>query len=67
MASSKIELDIGGKYSAGQAFQQWNADIKSAGKEMKDMGEAAKNVAGNVADAFGGKLNGAMKSSLGIL
>ena len=41
MASNKIELDIGGKYSAGQMFKQLDDDVKAAGKSMKDMGQGA--------------------------
>ena len=67
MASNKIELDVGGKYSAGDVFKQWDSDLKKAGKGMKDMGGAATSVANNIAGAFDSKLNGSLKSSLGIL
>lgn len=67
MASNKIELDVGGKYSAGEVFKQWDSDLKKAGKGMKDMGGAASSVANSIAGAFDSKLNGSLKSGLGIL
>lgn len=65
--AEKIELDVGGKYSAGAVFSQMNADIKNAGKSMKDMGDGAVKVANGIADAMGGKVNGALKSTMGIV
>ena len=67
MASNNIELDIGGKYSAADMFKQWDSDIKKAGKSMKDMGGAATSVANNIAGAFDTKLNGTLKSSIGLI
>lgn len=65
--AERIELDIGGKYSAGEVFNQMNKDIKQAGKDMKDMGDGAVKVANGIADAMGGKVNGALKSTMGIV
>ena len=67
MASNKIELDIGGKYSAGQMFKQLDTDIKTAGKSMKDMGQGAMTVANGIAGAMGEKVNGTLKSTIGIV
>ena len=67
MASNKIELDIGGKYSAGQMFKQLDSDVKAAGKSMKDMGQGAMTVANNIAGAMGEKVNGTLKSTIGIV
>lgn len=65
--AERIELDIGGKYSAGDVFNTLNNDIKKAGKDMKDMGDGAMKVANGIADAMGGKVNGALKSTIGIV
>lgn len=65
--AERIELDIGGKYSAGAAFNQMNKDIKQAGKSMKDMGDGAVKVANGIADAMGEKVNGTLKSTMGIV
>jgi hypothetical protein len=67
MASNKIELDIGGKYSAGQMFKQLDTDVKKAGKDMKDMGDGAMKVANGIAGAMGEKVNGTLKSTIGIV
>lgn len=65
--AEKIELDVGGKYSAGAVFNQMNADIKAAGKSMKDMGDGAVKVANGIADAVGEKVNSSLKSTIGIV
>lgn len=65
--AERIELDIGGKYSAGDVFNTLNNDIKKAGKDMKDMGDGAMKVANGIANAMGGKVNGALKNTIGIV
>ena len=67
MSSGRLEIELGGKYTARQQFQQMNADIKAAGKSMKDMGQAGMSVASQIAGAFDLKLNGTLKSSLNII
>ena len=66
MATSKIELEFGGKYSVGEKFAQLDKDVKGAGKNFKDMGGAAKSVASEIAGAFGGKLNTTISTSLSL-
>lgn len=66
MASGRIELEFGGKYTAGEMFKQADADAKKIGKSMKDMGGAAGSVANTIAESFGGKVNGTLKTSIGV-
>ena len=66
MATSKIELEFGGKYSVGEKFAQLDKDVKGAGNNFKDMGGAAKSVASEIAGAFGGKLNTTISTSLSL-
>ena len=66
MATERIELEFGGKYSIGQQFAQFGKDVKTAGKDLKDMGGAAKSVATEIASAFGGKLNTTVSTSLSL-
>ncbi|MBR4654127.1 MAG: hypothetical protein IKO72_12285 [Kiritimatiellae bacterium] len=64
--ASRIELEFGGKYSVGEKFAQLDKDIKGSGKNFKDMGQAAKSVASEIAGAFGGKLNSTIGTSLSL-
>lgn len=66
MATSRIELDFEGKYSVGGQFKQLDSDLKSAGRAMKDMGQAATSVASEIAGSFGAKINGTLKTSLSL-
>jgi hypothetical protein len=66
MASGRIELEFGGKYTAGEMFKQADNDVKAVGKSMKDMGGAAGSVANTIAESFGGKVNGTLKTSIGV-
>ncbi len=61
---AKLELEVGGKYTAAQVFDQWDKDLKETGKSTKEMGKAAKGVASEVAGAFGDKLNPAAGQAL---
>ena len=57
----------GPPYTARQQFQQMNADLKAAGKSMKDMGLAATSVASSIAGSLDVKLNGTLKTSLSLI
>lgn len=64
--ANKIDLEFSGQYTVGQSFQQLSNDLKKAGRDTKDMGEAMKKMAGSVSQAFGTELNGAVSQSLSI-
>ena len=63
MATERIELELGGKYSASQMFSQAQSDLKAFGREHKDAMDAGKKAVGELAGAFEGKLSGAVKMS----
>ena len=63
MATERIELELGGKYSASQMFAQAQSDLKAFGRENKDALDAGKKAVGELAGVFEGKLSGAVKMS----
>ena len=63
MATERIELELGGKYSASQMFAQAQSDLKAFGRENKDALDAGKKAVGELAGVFDGKLSGAVKMS----
>lgn len=67
MASGKIELEIGGKYSASQAYAQAHSDLKAFGRAHKDALDAGKKAVGELAGAFEGRLSGSIKMSYNLL
>lgn len=56
---SKINLEIGGKYSAGQAFQKAQDATKQLGRETKDAASIGQSAFKGLADVVGGKTAGA--------
>jgi len=58
---AKIKIELGGEYTAGQAFAKAQADSKAFGRETKDMADIAKNSLREIAGNFGdvGKAAGA--------
>ena len=64
--SNKINFEFSGTYSLAQHFNQMSKDLKKAGSETKDMGEAIKKMAGSVTQAFGVKMSGAISTSLSL-
>lgn len=51
----KITMEIGGKYSAGQAFQKAQQASKQLGKDTKDAASIGKQAFTGLADVVGGK------------
>ena len=54
MASEKIQLEIGGKYTAKAAFGETNADIKNLQKSSADMVNSTKQGLTTLAGSFSG-------------
>ena len=52
---AKITMEIGGKYSAGQAFQKAQDATKKIGQEAKDAASIGQNAFSGLADVIGGK------------
>ena len=67
MADEKIQLTFSGKYTAGDAFKQGNADVKAFQKAHKDMVGAAKNGLSSLAGAFDGELSGSIRRTYSVL
>ena len=52
---AKITMEIGGKYSAGQAFQKAQDATKKIGQDAKDAASIGQNAFSGLADVVGGK------------
>ena len=52
---AKITMEIGGKYSAGQAFQKAQDATKKIGQEAKDAASIGQNAFSGLADVVGGR------------
>ncbi len=67
MASGRIELEIGGKYGAGQMFAQAQKDSKDFARTHKDAMDAGRKAVDALSDAFGGQLAGSVKIAHNLL
>lgn len=67
MASGRIELELGGKYSAGQMFAQAQKDTKRFVQENKDAMNAGRQAVDSLARAFDDKLSGSIRVSYNLL
>lgn len=50
---AKIKIELGGEYTAGQAFAKAQADSKKFGQQTKDMADIARNSLTEIAGNFG--------------
>ena len=67
MASEKIQLEIGGKYTAKAAFGETNADIKNLQKSSADMVNSTKQGLTTLAGSFSGELSGSIRHVTSLL
>ena len=67
MADHKIQLNIGGKYTLKQQWDQSISDIKRGQNGFKDFADTAKKTISTIAGEFGGSLNGTIKITTGLL
>ena len=67
MASEKIQLEIGGKYTAKAAFSEGNADIKNLQKSSHDMVNSTKQGLTTLAGSFSGELSGSIRHVASLL
>lgn len=67
MAEEKIKLTLGGTYTAGQAFGQWNSDIKKTQNAHRDLAGAARSSLGQIAGMFSGELHGSIVKTTNVL
>lgn len=67
MASERIQLEIGGKYTAKAAFSEGNADIKNLQKSSHDMVNSTKQGLTTLAGSFSGELSGSIRHVASLL
>lgn len=64
---AKITMEIGGKYSAGQAFQKAQDATKKIGQEAKDAASIGQNAFSGLADVVGGSTATAFNTLAGSI
>lgn len=64
---AKINIELGGKYSAAQAFNQASDDVKKVARETKDIGDAGKAAFNTVAQNVNGPLKSAMSTASSLI
>ena len=67
MAKERIDLELGGRYSLGDAFKQMNTDLSKAQKSVKDFSKGGGDVLRELSGAFDGELGGAISKVSGML
>lgn len=67
MAEERITLNIGGEYSAKEAFTQVNSDVKDVQKSAKDMTQSFSNGLNNVAGMLDGQVADSVKGFSSLL
>lgn len=67
MAKERIDLELGGKYSLGDAFKQMNADLSKAQKSVRNFSKGGGDVLRELSGAFDGELGGAISKVSGLL
>ena len=67
MAEERIQLTLGGKYTASDAFAQGNKDIKNFQNATKDMTGAVRSSLGTVAKSFDGELGDSINKATNLL
>ncbi len=67
MATEKIQLEFGGRYTAKAAFAEGNADIKAMQRATGDMVNSAKKGLSGVAGMVSGELGGSLRGVSAIL
>ena len=64
---AKITMEIGGKYSAGQAFQKAQDATKKIGEQAKDAASIGQNAFSGLADVVGGRAATAFNTLAGSI
>lgn len=67
MAEEKIQLTLGGDYTAGAAFAQGNRDIKNFQKAANDMTGAIRGGLGTITKSLDSDLSNSIQKASGIL
>lgn len=64
---AKVTLELGGKYTAGEAFQKASDDVKKFGRENKDAIKAGTDTLKELEKGFGEDLGGAVGKAQGVI
>ena len=64
---SKIQLELGGKYSAGEMFKRANGDLKAFGRSNKDAIKAGTDSLKELEKGFGEDLSKSIGTAKGVL
>ena len=64
---AKVTLELGGKYTAGEAFQKASDDVKKFGKENRDAIKAGTDTLKELEKGFGDNLGGAVGKAQGVI
>lgn len=64
---AKVTLELGGKYTAGEAFQKASDDVKKFGRENKDAIKAGTDTLKELEKGFGSDLGGAVGKAQGVI
>lgn len=67
MAEHKIQMTIGGRYTASKAFKQGHGDVKELQKGVSECSEVSKHALGQIAGAFGGEVSGSIQTCIGLV
>lgn len=64
---SKLKIELGGKYSAGEMFKRAQADVKQFGKDTKDIGGLATSALKEIATVADKDVSTALKGMSGVI
>lgn len=64
---SKMNLELGGKYTAGQAFSKAQSDLKKFGRDTKDIGQVGTKVFDTITSKIDGPVADAMGNMSGLV
>lgn len=64
---SKINIELGGKYTAGEMFKRAQEDAKKFGAETRDMSGAATKALDTISGKLGDELSPAIRGASDVL
>lgn len=64
---SKMNIELGGRYTAGQVFSKAQADIKKFGRDTKDVGQIGTKVFDTITSKIDGPVANAMGNMSGLV
>lgn len=64
---SKISIELGGKYTAGEMFKRAQEDAKKLGAETRDMSGAATKALDTISGKLGNEVSPAIRGASDVL